>query len=91
MPSMATFKRFQPSPVAPDVVRTFPLDQLLDGPRPGPEDPAGDRQWCEARSAVSRLLVGTEYDPRHMQALAGDELAEWRDSRRRWLADRGLR
>jgi hypothetical protein len=78
-----------PSPVVLD--SPFSLDVLLDGPRPGLADPAADRRWLQARSEVQRLLVGSPFDPRHMQALAGDELAEGLESRRRWLADRGLR
>jgi hypothetical protein len=84
-------KRRPPAiPALPDVVRKFPLEQLLDGPRPGSEDPAGDRQWCEARSAVHRLLVGTEYDPRTILGLSGFDLVAWREGRVRWLHARGL-
>lgn len=64
------------------------LDVLLDGPRPGRENPDADRQWLAGQRTIDRLTAGTEWDVRHVLTLTEAECRRWDAQRRAWLAER---
>jgi hypothetical protein len=83
---MVTLRRKpEPSPV-PCSVR-LPLDQVLDGPRPGRAHPEADRVWLDLRAELGHAAVGGPYDPRHVLAMPAALLGSWRERRRAWAAE----
>jgi hypothetical protein len=76
-------RRFTPSPAPPE---RLPLDVVLDGPRPGRDDPARDGLWLTLRAEIDRAACGGPYDPRRVMALPAARLADWRDRRAVWAA-----
>ena len=64
---------------------TVTLDEILDGRRPGPDDPERDALWLELRRELSRAQCGhQEFDPREVLRLEGLALARWFEGRREW-------
>src|SRR5689334_2103731 len=65
----------------------IPLDHVINGPRPGPSDPARDALWRELRRRVSRAeYMHPRFDPRRMPQDPA-QLALWRATRRAWLKE----
>ncbi len=65
---------------------TVGLDDVLDGRRPGPADPARDRTWLAVRSEADSATAGGRFDIRRALDLEGPALTTWRERRRGWLA-----
>jgi hypothetical protein len=71
---------------AEGVTLTFPLEVLLDGPRPGRDDLEADRQWLEQRKFVHQLC-DPRFDPREVLGLDPAGIVRWRAERLAWLAE----
>jgi hypothetical protein len=75
-----------PNKSVESVSLTFPLEVLLDGPRPGRNDPEADRAWLEQRAYVHRLCASNpQFDPRQVIDLDLAGIARWRADRLAWL------
>jgi hypothetical protein len=62
------------------------LDQVLNGPRPGRDDPEADRVWLDLRRELSAAeYMHPAFDPRAALRLEGARFAEWQERRARWL------
>ena len=74
-------------PAVPDGPK-FPIDQILDGPRPGPSDAEADRAWRAARHALFQAEhCHPRFDPRKLTALPRKQAAIWREARRVWALE----
>jgi hypothetical protein len=92
---MATLKRTRPyrsRARLADVPSVAPLSLcvILDGPRPGPGNPAADALWLELRQQVSRACVQhPKFDPRRLLDDRSDvDRRILEDQRRPWLASK---
>jgi hypothetical protein len=62
------------------------LDQVLNGPRPGRDDPGVDRVWLDLRREMSAAEhLHPAFDPRAALRLEGARFAEWQGRRAHWL------
>ena len=67
----------------------FPLDVILDGPRPGREDAERDAAWREVRRDVYAALTGGRFDPRwYLEAVGRGAGAEFLRDRYAFLTER---
>jgi hypothetical protein len=61
---------------------------VVDGPRPGPANPAADRAWLALRRELFSALTGSPFDPRKCPAFDGPLIAAWKADRLAWLRER---
>jgi len=88
---MAKLRRTPPPQLGHDVSAeslTFPIAQLLDGPRPGRDDPDADRRWLQQHRQVLALCdANPRFDPRIVLTLDARAREVWTAERLMWLTD----